>query len=154
MSKNVSVTESSRTVVDQFNAAIFERHDVAALPEFLARDFVQYEGGEMTIDGIDEAREYFEGMLSAFPDVEMDVIETAVDENVVLQRFEIDATHDGEMILGEDRVLEPTGERLTWQGFASLRIEDGKIAETNMLTDDLALYRQLGLIPLVDGITA
>lgn len=87
-------------------------------------------------------------MLEAFPDVEMDVAETVAEDDRVVQFFETRATNDGEMTLGGDRVLRPSGERMPWHGFVSMRIEDDEIAEGNLLTDDLALYRQLGLVPL------
>lgn len=148
MNQNISTIESNRDLVENFNDAIFGRHDIEAGIEMLSSEFVHRESGEEIARGIDGARGYFENMLTAFPDVEMDVTGTVCEDDRVVQSFEMRATNDGEMTLAEDRVLRPTGERMNWHGFVSMRIEDGEIVEADMLTDSLALYRQLGLVPV------
>lgn len=148
MSKSISPVDANRTLAENFNGAVFGDHDLSILEEFLATDVVHRESGEIVFEGIEAAREYFEAMLTAFPNVEIDVVESVVDDERVMQHFELTATNDGPVSMGEDLTLEPTGERLSWTGFVSMRIDGDGISEISLLTDDLALYRGLGAIPV------
>jgi predicted ester cyclase len=87
------------------------------------------------------AREWIEPFRSAFPDVDMEVVEFVAEEDTVVGRFKCSATH-----LGEWRGHAPTGRRFEdVDEVYFFRIRDGKIARAWGLEDTLARLRQLGL---------
>lgn len=146
MSKQLSKPESNLKIVSEFNDAVFEDNDLDRLDEFVSPEFVQYESGEVTAEGIDGLTEYFEGMIATYEDLTMEVFEIVADDDTVIYRFRIDAIPQGEIEFDGEWV-DAESTPLSWDGFVSLTIEDGKITEANLLTDDIAVYRQLGLIP-------
>ncbi len=51
-------------------------------------------------------------------------------------------THEGEFM-----GVAPTGKRVEFQGIATVRIREGKIAENRGMPDMLGLLQQLGAVP-------
>lgn len=147
-------TTTSRTneaTIRDLNAAVFEDHNLDAIDPFLSRNVVQYENGTEVASGIDEQREYFEGMLAAFPDVELDVLDVVADDDTVMFRFEATGTHSGDLrFTSEDgvTVVAPTNTKLDWQGVVAAQFADGVIAEINLVSDELGMADQLGLVDL------
>lgn len=144
MSKSISISETNQRVVSEFNEAVFEHHDLDNLEEYLATDVVQYIGGN-SIRGIEANRDYFDRTLESFSDMEMEILELAATGDWVLFRFSASGTNDGVIHMDEETTLEATGEDASWEGFVSIRCEDGKIVETHMITDWYTLFDQLGL---------
>lgn len=146
MSKQHSRSESNRQLVDAMNEAVFVDNEFDRLDQFVAPDVVQYQGGELSYEGIDGIEQYFEGMLETYRDTEMDVLELVADDERVMYNFRMHATGADEIEFGEE-TIDITGEKLSWDGFVSLAIDDGKIVEVTLLTDEAGLLRQIGVLP-------
>lgn len=150
MSKSTTTSDSNATALRAFNAAIFDEHDLDAIETFLAPDVVHYQAGTEVARGFDGSREYFGAVLSAFPDIDLTIVELVADEERAICRFEATGTHEGALPVAGDGdgtdVIEPTGRTVTWQGFVSTRFEDGKIAEATLISDQYGMAMQLGLI--------
>lgn len=144
MSKQLSKPESNLKIVSEFNTVVFEDHEFDRIEEFVSPEFVQYQAGEVTAEGVDGLTEYFEEMLETYDSPEMEVVEMVADDDTVMYRFRIDATPQGEIEF-DGEPIDATGTPLSWDGFVSLTVEDGWITEANLLTDGMAVYRQLGL---------
>lgn len=152
MSHATTVSDSNATAMGEFHAAIFDDHDLDAIETYLSPDVVCYQAGMEVASGYDGAREYFGGILEAFPDIELDTVELVADDERVMLRFEATATHEGPLPIREEDgemmdSLEATGTTVTWQGFVSARFDEGKIVEANQVSDRFGMARQLGLIP-------
>lgn len=139
-------TDSNLQLVNDFNEAVFVDHEFDRLDEFVAEDVAQVEAGEVAFEGIDALRAYFEEMLESWENPEMDVVSILADDDTVMYNFWMTGTAREDFEMG-DRTIEAEGRELAWEGFVRLTIEDGRIVEANLLTDEAAILRQLGVIP-------
>ncbi len=64
------------------------------------------------------------------------------EDDRVAGRWTMRGTHTGEF-----NGIPATGRPVTLTGFSLLRIQDGQFAELWHLEDDLAVLRQLGIVP-------
>ena len=79
---------------------------------------------------------------AAFPDAVITIEDMVAEGDRVAARWTMRGTHTGEF-----NGIPATGRPFTMAGFGLMRIQDGRIAELWHLEDDLAVLRQLGIIP-------
>ncbi len=84
---------------------------------------------------------------TAFPDLTYSVEEELAERDLVMTRFAARGTNLGPF-LGH----KPTGRVVAYTGFDLNRIERGRIVESWVNYDALALLQQLGLVPEVKGL--
>lgn len=94
-------------------------------------------------EGIKQAVTLFR---TAFPDLRYTVEAQLAEGALVLSRFSASGTQTGEF-LG----LLPSGKSVSYTGMDLNRIVDGRIVESWVNYDALALLQQLGLVPPVKG---
>lgn len=88
-------------------------------------------------------RRWVEPFRVSFPDVHMEAVELVAEGDRVVGRFLCSGTH-----LGDWRGRPPTGrrfERVDEVYFFGLR--DGRVSEYWGIEDDMARFRQLGVVP-------
>lgn len=146
MSTQTPRSETNRRLVESFNEAVFVDHDFDRLEEYVAPNIVQFEAGEKSIEGIDGLRSYFEQMLEDYEDIDMSIESILSDDDHVMYRFGMSATARRDFEVGDEEI-SAAGKQLEWSGFVDLSIEDEHIVEANLLTDEAAVYRQLGVLP-------
>lgn len=95
-----------------------------------------------TVNGQEEAKEYFGAFLTGFSDINFVVNEIFGVDDRVIKRWTFTGTHTGEFA-----GVPSTGKVMTIQGVSVSRIENGKIAEELDYMDDLGFLQQLGVIP-------
>jgi steroid delta-isomerase-like uncharacterized protein len=83
----------------------------------------------------------------AFPDLTYAVEEELAERDLVMTRFSARGTHDGPF-LG----VPPTGRTVRYTGMDLNRIAGGKIVESWVNYDALALLQQIGLVPAIKGL--
>jgi len=142
------ITEVRGTTMD--NAATmrsaYERisaGDISGFGDLVADDFVEHDevpGLPPTRDGV---LDYFRLLLTAFPDMRMDVEDLLADGDKTVARVRATATHDGEFM-----GVPPTGNRVDMQLIDIMRFDDdGLVREHWGVADMLSLMQQLGAIP-------
>ncbi len=93
-------------------------------------------------DQADAARQEAADFRRGFPDV-VSIIEDIIAEgDKVVARWTSRATHQGEYM-----GISPTGKEVEFTGISIYRIEEGKIAESWNIEDQLGLLRQIGGVP-------
>jgi steroid delta-isomerase-like uncharacterized protein len=117
--------------------------------ELYAPDYVDHvargpEPGE--VNGIDGIKQAVSAFRRAFPDLTYIVDEELAEGDLVVARFTARGTH-----LGPFLGLPPTGKVVAYSGIDMNRIRDGKIIESWVNYDALALLQQLGIVPSVSG---
>ena len=123
--------------VNQANLEVFEAH--------LASDYARHSQAttEMPeIRGIDQMLEFLRVSYAAFPDWHEEIELMIGEGDMVAYITTGTATHSGP--LGD---VPPTGKTIQVTNFVVQRIEGGKIAETWIGWDNLAVMGQLGLLP-------
>jgi steroid delta-isomerase-like uncharacterized protein len=127
-----------RTAYERINAG-----DISGFGDLVADDFVEHEelpGLASTKDGM---LEYFRFLLSAFPDMRMDVEDLVADGDKTVARVRVTAKHDGEF-LG----VPPTGKPVEIQLIDIMRFDDdGLVCEHWGVADMFSLMQQLGAVP-------
>jgi predicted ester cyclase len=123
---------------------------LAVADELYAPDYVDHVGrgpeASRVIgpEGIKQAVTLFR---TAFPDLRYEVEAQLAEGELVLSRFSASGTQTGSF-LG----AAPSGRQVTYTGMDLNRIVNGKIVESWVNYDALALLQQLGLVPAIKGI--
>lgn len=84
---------------------------------------------------------------AAFPDLNYGIGAELAEGDLVMTRFFAQGTH-----LGPFLGAPPTGRKVSYSGMDLNRIKGGKIVESWVNYDALALLQQVGLVPPVKGI--
>ncbi|HXV51830.1 MAG TPA: ester cyclase [Solirubrobacterales bacterium] len=107
-------------------------------------------GGRDLIHGIadlkapHDIKAFFNGLYSAFPDYEFEILELAASGKNAACRWHSTGTFLGP---GRFQGLAPTGARIELEGCDMLRVEDGLIVENNAYVNGALIAQQLGLLP-------
>ena len=107
-------------------------------------------GGRDLIHGIadlkapNDIKAFFNGLYSAFPDYEFEILELAASGKNAACRWHSTGTFLGP---GRFQGLAPTGARIEMEGCDMLRVEDGLIVENNAYVNGALIAQQLGLLP-------
>ena len=83
-------------------------------------------------------------LQTAFPDLHHAVEDTLVDGDKVVVRSMVTGTHRGPLAMARV-ALEPTGKSVRYEQIHVMRVAGGKIVESWMELDTIAMLRQLGL---------
>ena len=116
-------------------------HNVDILDEVIAADFV----GHYDVRGLEAYKQACSTMRASFSDWRIVAEDIIAEEDRVVIRWSVTATHTGEW-----GGIAPTGKQVTWAGMDAFRIADGKIAEGWQYWTPLWLFHQLGFSQLWD----
>lgn len=109
--------------------------------EYIAEDYVGHTvAAPEDIRGRDGFEEFYSGMQTAFPDIEVEIQELIAEDDKVVQRSRQSGTHEGEFM-----GIEATGNTFDVSGIVIYRIKDGKIAEDWVQSDMMGMMEQLGV---------
>jgi steroid delta-isomerase-like uncharacterized protein len=127
-----------RSTYERINAG-----NIDGFGELLADDFVEHE----EIPGLPPTKEgvlaYFGSLLSAFPDMRMDVEDLIAVGDKAVARVTASGTHQGEFM-----GVPPTGKAIEIHLIDIMRFDDaGLVCEHWGVADMLALMQQLGVVP-------
>lgn len=135
----MSVEENKAIVRDYFEA--FANKDLAWIDEHIAPDFVRHDPGlPFEVRGPEGVRHLNSVLLTAFPDLRLDLEDVVGEGGKVLARLTIRATHQGEFM-----DIPPTGKEVEVGVLDLFRIADGRLEEHWAMIDNLGMMRQLGV---------
>jgi predicted ester cyclase len=130
---------NEQTIRDLFTA--INKHDVTALPDYLAPDVVDYNKiihGEQDAPGA--AFEGFTRQLDAFSEARMELQDMIAEGDQVVVRLVASGVHTG----FHPRMPEPTGRRFEVEQIWIFTLADDKVTEIRAVSDRLGLFAQLG----------
>ncbi len=93
-------------------------------------------------DGPEGFMDFFKKFRAAFPDLEVAVDHMAADDENGAMAYTITGTHKGEF-----HGVAPTGKKIEARGMQIARFEDGRIAERWGSSNELGIFKQLGVDP-------
>jgi steroid delta-isomerase-like uncharacterized protein len=128
------------TASTQWFQRVWNERDDAAIEELLAPDGVVHGLGHPSIEvrGPAAFRQYRDGILSAFPDVQIEVVQSVNTEDAEAVLFHVSGTHQGEFM-----GVPATGRRIAFHGMGMSRLADGKLLESWNVIDFHACLQQL-----------
>lgn len=133
----------SQQVHDTFLNA-YNTGDVDLIDEVCADDFVAYHTGvEGTIHGADAYKPRIQELRRAFPDFEMELVETMFDAEKSAGHYRWRGTHENEF-----NGIPATGKEISVESLTMTKLDDdGKLAELRVFADTGSVMRQLGVTP-------
>ena len=134
--------ESNKALVRAFVEAAQTRHELAAVDQYVAADFVDHSvppGLPPTRDGV---KMQFAMFINALPDLEAVIHAQVADDDTVVTRKTLRGTHRGELF-----GVPPTGQPVAIEVIDIVRLRDGQITDHWNQVDRLGLMQQLGALP-------
>ena len=135
------MTASNAAIVQRLISDGLNQHSLSVMRD-LMRDTTYHLPlvGELRGEAL---MQFFDSLLSGFPDVQRNVDEQLTDgRQHVVTRWTMTGTHQGEF-LG----IAPTGKRVSITGISVYLISGGRIVQEWHQWDSLGLMQQLGVVP-------
>jgi steroid delta-isomerase-like uncharacterized protein len=136
------MSELNQQIVRRFLDEVINGQRFDLLPELFDTDFVWHGGSFGDTRGLDEFAAVVEPFYKAFPDLRITVEDLFGEDDRVVARFTVKATHQGHF-LG----VPATGKKVKWTGQPIYRLAGGKIVEAWFAEDTFGLMRTLGAFP-------
>lgn len=132
-------------IIEMYKAT--NRGNIEPLRALLADDFVSYGGaGFRDLHGPLAFIDLWHTFTRAFPDLTFEVLQIVVDDDFAAVRGLQRGTHLGNFL----GMVPATGKKVSWTGTAIFRFnKEGKIVERWQDLDNLSLFQQLGVIPML-----
>lgn len=134
--------DQNKTLVRRFVEEAQTRHNLAAVDECLAPDFVDHSVPPGLPPDREGVKMQFTMFFNALPDLRAIIHDQIADADKVVTRKTLRGTHQGDL-LG----IPPTGKIVDIEVIDILRVKDGKITDHWNNVDRLGLMQQLGVIP-------
>jgi steroid delta-isomerase-like uncharacterized protein len=133
--------------IDDQGIAAWDQHDPDGFVALLGDGFVWHDATlPEPMRSRDEARQYVQAWVTAFPDMRITRTNRLVDEDRVAAELEFTGTNTGPLMMG-GRQIPATGRRVTAHGTYFARVENGRIVEFSSHPDVAEMMMQLGLMP-------
>ena len=117
-------------------------HEVAALKDVIAENYVQREASQGT--GLAGMQAAYQRYFDMFPDFHLTLEDSVITDEKIVARFQVTATHDHPVQLGPNApVFPPTGKKLAWEGISIWRVANGKFVEHWGVDDLLGAAQQM-----------
>jgi predicted ester cyclase len=127
--------------------AMFASGNADSIGNFVATDFIDHETRPgVASTGLQGLKEMIARNHAAFPDLQMTVLSSAVDGNMVMVHFNFKGTNTGPLDNGAT-----TNKPVDVNGVDVLRFENGKCVEHWGYMEESKMMEQLGLMPSMDG---
>jgi steroid delta-isomerase-like uncharacterized protein len=130
-------------VVHGYGEEVWNQGITDAVDRYIASDYVRHDPGlPFEVRGPEGIRQIVPLYRSAFPDIHFTAADTVASEDRVAVRWEIRATHRGELM-----GIAPSGREVRLTAIEIFRVVEGRIAEQWVSLDNLGMLRQLGVFP-------
>jgi steroid delta-isomerase-like uncharacterized protein len=137
---------------DEEEIAAWNAHDVERAVAVFPDEIVWLDtGSPQPLKGKDALRQYLQGWFSAFPDIQITVINRVVTEDQVAAELSFHGTNTGNLQLGPGMTIPATGKAVDGKGTYFVRFRDGKPVEVHSYPDLAGMMIQLGLMPMQDA---
>ena len=130
--------------------AAINAHDLDAYVQHFDESYIgETETMPGPLNGQEGARQLFQTLLTAFPDIRLDVEQFIVSGENVVMRGLLTGTHQGSFA-----GMDATGKRVSWRSCIVTEMKNGKVVRTRTYADNVSLLRQLGVLPVPKATTA
>ena len=131
-------------LVRDYYEEIFNKGNFDRIAEFVSEGFTNHNPprGFTPPPGIEGAREFWSMVRTAFPDMNVEIEVIIGEGDTVAEHSIIRATHDGPWM-----TVEPTGKKIVWDMSNMYRVQDGKLTDRWGAFDQMAIMRQVGVMP-------
>lgn len=144
------MTDPKRLVADYY--AAFNARDAGAYERYFSTDVIVSGPGVPGFEqrGLEVMKRFDAGFWAAFPDCQIQILESFADDGLVMTRNQFRGTHEGPLSTPAGD-LAGTGAVLDRDYATRIRIEDGRITEFRIFYDRVTLLEDLGLLGALAG---
>jgi steroid delta-isomerase-like uncharacterized protein len=135
-------TIENRAVIRAFAEEVINQGRLERADDLVAEDFVELDPLPGQRQGREGLKEIIGVIRNAFPDIDWVMEEMVAEGELVFSRFTWSGTHSG-TFLG----IPATGRRVNVPGMVLDRVVAGRMAESRILMNSMAMMQQLGVIP-------
>jgi steroid delta-isomerase-like uncharacterized protein len=131
--------ETFRRYVDE----VWKEENLGIADEVFAEKYLSHQSDGTVLErGPEDVKKFVSEYRSAFSDIENTVEDMIGEDDKVVNRWSLQATHTGDF-----RGIPATGKRVTINGIGIFRFsEDGKVVESWDSLDQLGMLQQLGAL--------
>src|SRR5215510_7134694 len=140
---------ANRQLLDRY-VELYNAGDLDGVIDLYAEDSVQGMP-DGVFEGRTAIRERLAQELEAFTDVQHTVRSFVEQGDAFCDEWTFAGTHTHPFTLPDGSELPPTGTRVEIAGMEIVRVRNGKIVLNTLYYDNLAVARQLGLLPVGAG---
>jgi steroid delta-isomerase-like uncharacterized protein len=115
-----------------------EAGDVSVADELFTADFVTSEGQHQNVAGPQGFKDAIQAVHSAYANPSFEILDMVGEEDRVMLRWRMRATHVGELM-----GVPATGREVSMEAFALFRFVGDRISERHAVIDRLGLLKQL-----------
>ena len=133
-------------VLGRFIEEVINQGRLEVADEIVGENFIELDPLPGQRQGREGLKEVIGVFRAAFPDIHWVSDETIASGDKVVTRFTWTGTHRG-TFLG----IPATGRSVTVNGVVIDRLSGGKMADSRILMDSLAMMQQLGVVPTPGG---
>lgn len=134
--------EEKKALLRRYVEGVLNKRNVDAVDKFFAANCVDHTAPPGAPPGVSGIKQLLTATLAASSDFHVTIEELIGEGDKIVSRFVGRATHTSEF-LG----VAPTGRELTIMQIGIDRVAGGKIVEHWGVADQMALMRQLGVVP-------
>ena len=139
-------TIENKQVIQDFLEEVINHGRLERADALVKSDFIELDPLPGQQQGREGLKEIIRHIRSAFPDTHWVVEEMIAEGDKVVTRFHWTGTH-----LGPFLGIPATGKTVKVVGVVIDRLEEGKMADSRILMNELSLMQQLGMIPMPPG---
>ena len=139
----MSDTSQIEAIAHRWHTEVACQGQLDLADQILDPDVVVHIAGSPDVHGVVGAKQFVEGLLSAFPDFAVQHEDTVAGGDRVAVRWRWQGTN-----LGELNGMPATGKHAEGPGTDFYHFRNGKIIEMWIMPDNFATFQQLGLISL------
>jgi steroid delta-isomerase-like uncharacterized protein len=143
--KSMSTFENKR-VIQEFLEDVINQGRMERADDLVKSDFVELDPLPGQQQGREGLKEILGRIRAAFPDIVWLVDEMVAEDDKVVTRFHWTGTHQGSF-LG----IPATGKHIKVTGVVIDRLEEGRMADSRILMNELSMLQQLAVIPAPQG---
>ncbi|CAL78531.1 conserved hypothetical protein, NTF2-like Superfamily protein [Bradyrhizobium sp. ORS 278] len=135
------MSETNKQICRDYFKAFLAR-DAAWMEKHVAKTFVRHDPGlDFEVRGPEGVLQLHDALMPAFPDMKLELLDLVAEEDKVLVRLVIHATHTGPF-----GAMAPTGKPIRVAVLDLFKIRDGVLVEHWAQLDNLGMLKQLGAL--------
>ncbi len=125
-------TQENKEIVHRYFDERWNQHNLDIIDELLDPSM-----------GTKEHKEWVRSMYAMLGNIKLTILDMLGEGDQVAIHWQVEAVHQGGYL-----DVAATGQPLSYQGIAWLRVTDGKIVSDTAYWDNLSILEQLGVIPV------
>ncbi len=144
-------TEKNKATVKRYYEEVWNQFNIDAIDEIFTPDYRVPNAPPWRKPGVQGLREFVTDNHRMFPDLVYQVDDLVAEKDKVAVRFSGGGTHKGDLV-GPVGLVPATNRKVTWRGIMIFEFRNGKIIESNGVTNNMELMQQLGVVRSPDAV--